>query len=237
MEHALSKMDNWKTPGKSRSYNPEHTARLLGLRDRGRSYVILPLAGTEASFHLNPGFAATIEAQTFLVQLASLTRRDSMAADSAMELALLTKALEQEDYWNSDSPVVERRRVLREIAERRGAATFRQNLLVAYDSRCAVTNSNVIPALEAAHIRPYSVSQSNSICNGLLLRADVHTLFDLHLLAIHPLTWNVTIAAELIGTAADEFNGRKLRLSEVESNRPDQKAIEERWNQFDGRGQ
>lgn len=229
-------MENWKTPSKSRSYNPEHTARLLGLRDRGRSYTIQPLVGTEARFHLNPGFAATIEVQAFLGQFAALTHRDSMAEESTMELASLAKALEQEDYWNSDSPVVERRRILREIAERRGAATFRQNLLAAYDGRCAVTNSNVIPALEAAHIKPYSVSQSNSICNGLLLRADVHTLFDLHLLAIHPVTWNIIVAAELIGTTADEFHGRTLRPPVVESNHPDRRALEERWNQFDRQG-
>ncbi len=40
--------------------------------------------------------------------------------------------------------------------------------------------------VEAAHIRPYRGEEDNHIENGLLLRADIHTLFDLDLLGINP---------------------------------------------------
>jgi hypothetical protein len=77
-------------------------------------------------------------------------------------------------------------RVQREIAQRRGQPAFRAKLLAAYGRKCAVTGEAAEDVLEAAHIDPYSTSGCNDLSNGLLLRADVHTLFDLHLLAIDP---------------------------------------------------
>jgi len=47
-----------------------------------------------------------------------------------------------------------------------------------------ISGCNVQEALEAAHIRPYSECGTNKIANGLLLRADLHTLFDLHLMSL-----------------------------------------------------
>ena len=40
--------------------------------------------------------------------------------------------------------------------------------------------------MEAAHIIPYCLTQDNNISNGLLLRADLHTLFDFNLITIEP---------------------------------------------------
>ncbi|MEO2018753.1 MAG: HNH endonuclease signature motif containing protein [Fuerstiella sp.] len=50
-----------------------------------------------------------------------------------------------------------------------------------------------IAVLEAAHIRPYRRPEDNDVQNGLLLRADIHTLFDLNLLGIEPGTWQIHI--------------------------------------------
>lgn len=69
------------------------------------------------------------------------------------------------------------------VAVRRGQANFRARLLDAYEGRCCVTGCDLVDALEAAHISPYRGPQSNHLQNGLLLRADIHTLFDLGLLA------------------------------------------------------
>ncbi|WP_169719739.1 HNH endonuclease, partial [Novosphingobium acidiphilum] len=54
----------------------------------------------------------------------------------------------------------------------------------AYDGKCAVTSCAIEPLLEAAHIHPYLGPKTNHVTNGMLLRADIHTLFDLGLLAI-----------------------------------------------------
>jgi putative restriction endonuclease len=56
----------------------------------------------------------------------------------------------------------------------------------AYNRRCAVTRERIVPILVAGHIRPYSESGPHHVSNGVLLRSDVHTLFDLGYLTITP---------------------------------------------------
>lgn len=75
-------------------------------------------------------------------------------------------------------------RVMRSVAERRGRASFRRKLLAAYRGRCAVTGCDIPELLEAAHIVPYAGKKTNHVQNGLLLRSDIHTLFDLGMLGI-----------------------------------------------------
>lgn len=48
----------------------------------------------------------------------------------------------------------------------------------AYQKRCAITNEKTLPVLEAAHIKPYAEAGLTSSKNGLLLRSDMHFLFD-----------------------------------------------------------
>lgn len=88
------------------------------------------------------------------------------------------------DYIPSD---IDRRAVsYRQIRERRGQQTFRDSLCSRYGSRCVVTGCGILDVLEAAHIKPYRGVDDNHEDNGLLLRADIHTLFDLDLLGIEP---------------------------------------------------
>ncbi|MCK4817934.1 HNH endonuclease [bacterium] len=61
---------------------------------------------------------------------------------------------------------------------RYGQGAFRVLLTDAYNRKCAISGEKTLPALEAAHIKPYADSGPNYICNGLLLRADIHKLFD-----------------------------------------------------------
>lgn len=61
---------------------------------------------------------------------------------------------------------------------RLGQGTFRVLVTDAYHRRCAVTGERTLPALEAAHIKAHSKSGPNWTNNGLLLRADLHRLFD-----------------------------------------------------------
>lgn len=77
-----------------------------------------------------------------------------------------------------------RERTLAEISVRRGQAGFRRKLLQAYTGRCAITGSTTQPVLEAAHIFPYRGTHTNTVGNGLLLRSDIHTLFDLYAVTI-----------------------------------------------------
>jgi hypothetical protein len=72
----------------------------------------------------------------------------------------------------------------RAIKERRGQADFRARLLEAYGRRCCISGCRVEALLEAAHIRPHAEEPNYDTRNGLLLRADLHTLYDLHLLGV-----------------------------------------------------
>jgi len=61
---------------------------------------------------------------------------------------------------------------------RLGQGAFRVLVTDAYGRRCAVTGEKTLPVLEAAHIQPYADSGPHLVSNGLLLRSDLHTLFD-----------------------------------------------------------
>ncbi len=61
---------------------------------------------------------------------------------------------------------------------RLGQGSFRILVTDAYDRRCAITNERTLPALDAAHIRPYSESGQHIVSNGILMRRDLHALFD-----------------------------------------------------------
>jgi putative restriction endonuclease len=72
------------------------------------------------------------------------------------------------------------------VPVREGQGTFKLRLLEAYGSRCAVTGERVVPVLDAAHIQPYLGAASNHVQNGLLLRTDLHRLYDQGLIGVTP---------------------------------------------------
>ena len=116
---------------------------------------------------------------------------------------------------------------------RRGQAGFRAALLEAYGGRCAVTGFDAVPALEGAHLRPYRGPESNHVTNGLLLRADIHTLFDLGLLAFDPsATRTVAISKLLAGTQYAELASSQLADPGQSWQRPNQEAMETIWQRF-----
>ncbi|BFR47286.1 HNH endonuclease [Nitratidesulfovibrio sp. HK-II] len=104
----------------------------------------------------------------------------------------------------------EREKVLATIVQRRGQAAFRGALLRAYGGRCAVTGCDVEEALEAAHIHPYQGEESNAAQNGLLLRADIHTLFDLGRLTIDPKTLAVRLSSDVRQGHYGSLDGRVI---------------------------
>lgn len=69
---------------------------------------------------------------------------------------------------------------------RLGQGSFRLLVLDHYRRRCAVTGERTLPVLHAVHIRPYSEGGEHRLDNGLLLRQDLHTLFDLGYVTVTP---------------------------------------------------
>jgi len=126
-----------------------------------------------------------------------------------------------------------RKRILREIVDRRGQQAFRATLLDAYDGRCAISDCAVEDVLEAAHIRPYWGQVTNHVSNGLLLRTDLHTLFDLGLIGIDTANFRIIVASKLLGSEYARFGGKPLRLPSDVASRPSVKALD--WHlQFFG---
>ena len=122
-------------------------------------------------------------------------------------------------------------RIRRAMVERRGQWSFRQGLLVAYGSKCQVTQYTGEPALEAAHIYPYSKGgeYTNDLRNGLLLRADIHTLFDLGLLKVAPESLQVRVMDPLVNSSYSTLDGTVLQTSP--DLQPSNEALEYKWTE------
>lgn len=111
-----------------------------------------------------------------------------------------------------------REKALKLAVIREGQSAFRENLLSAYDGRCAITGYSVKDVLEAAHIVPYLGVKTNHLSNGLILRSDLHKLFDSFKIVVNPDTLTVCVAPELMNTEYSELNGKQIR--EVRPNYP-----------------
>ncbi len=123
-------------------------------------------------------------------------------------------------------------RVLREVQQRLRQSEFRMAVIAAYNSRCAVSGCDAVEALEAAHIAPYSRMGSNHPSNGLLLRADIHTLFDQGLIGIDPTSLAVVLAPSLKKTSYSDLDGKQLRHPANATASPNKQALAERWDDF-----
>jgi hypothetical protein len=80
---------------------------------------------------------------------------------------------------------------------RQGQQVFRELMLDRFGSACAFTGANPPGALEAAHLYMFSEAPEHDLAGGLLLRRDLHALFDRDLITIDPETWTIDVAPEL----------------------------------------
>lgn len=119
------------------------------------------------------------------------------------------------------------------VRPRLGQGTFRVAVTAAYGGACAVSGEHSLPVLEAAHIRPYSdEAGTHDVSNGLLLRADIHRLFDRGYVTVTP-EYRFIVSKRL----ADEFengrayykrDGNQLLLPQKVADRPDPELL--RWH-------
>ncbi len=119
----------------------------------------------------------------------------------------------------------ERKRSLRRAVVREGQGRFRSLLLRAYGGRCAITGTSVEYALDAAHIRPYRGPYTNRATNGILLRADLHRMWDTGLLAVHEADATVLIAPHITDRDYADLQGRPIRLPDNPMQYPSAEAL------------
>jgi hypothetical protein len=187
--------------------------------------IITPSQIVAADFDLNATFSAALQRFTTLMRLLvpnggeQVRLRDQQIVDKAAENIPDTPPPNMEDG---------RKKALQLVALRQGQAKFREKLFDAYRGRCAITGTSIPETLQAAHISPYRGPETNGVENGLLLRADIHNLFDLGLIQIDPQTLKLSLAEEIKTTKYGQLEGKKLRSTAKPSQRPSSAALEQR---------
>jgi putative restriction endonuclease len=108
------------------------------------------------------------------------------------------------------------------VQPRLGQGSFRLMVTEAYRFRCPVTGDRVLPALEAAHIRPYAQGGRHAVSNGLLLRSDLHRLFDRGYLSVTP-----DLKVEISPRIREEFNnGREYYAFDGADLQPPERSVD-----------
>jgi putative restriction endonuclease len=118
------------------------------------------------------------------------------------------------------------------VRPRLGQGTFRVAVTGAYGGACAVSREHSLPVLEAAHIRPYGSDGSHEVANGLLLRADIHRLFDAGYVTVTP-EHRFVVSRRLAqewenGRVYYDMHGREIALPGRADDHPDSELL--RWH-------
>lgn len=131
-------------------------------------------------------------------------------------------------------PVDRRRKAESLRVIRDGARAFRKEILQNWGYSCAVTCVKVVSVLEAAHIFPYGGDNTNNPRNGILLRADLHKLFDKYLLSLSydgdALVFHVS--NRLSQSPYWQLNGRRIGKDKLPDRQPDPKVVSYHYNLF-----
>ena len=135
------------------------------------------------------------------------------------EIWLATKVAERTPKYGSSTMIM----------PRLGQGSFRVLVTDAYQRKCAVTQERTLPALEAVHIRPFRESGPHAINNGILLRSDIHKLFDTGYVTISP-DYQFIVSRRIRkefenGRDYYALHGRSLHLPSREILRPTQEYI------------
>ncbi|WP_228061603.1 HNH endonuclease [[Phormidium] sp. LEGE 05292] len=154
-----------------------------------------------------------------------------LALKQDQEIAAAQKLLDTEEFFTPKTSEEANERNIISIARRQGQYEFRKILLEAYNYRCAITEFDVQEALEAAHIIPYIATENNHPSNGLLLRADLHTLFDLNLITIDPEKLEVILDPRLRESSYRQLHGKLLQLPKDQLYWPKKEALKWRFEQ------
>jgi len=147
-----------------------------------------------------PGFAGNIVRGRYYdlataegADLWQLVAERISVAPSGISITSESDNIERERYGD---PILVRPRL--------GQGGFRVLVTDAYQRRCAMTGESTLPVLEAAHIMPFAEHGPHDPQNGLLLRSDFHTLFDLGMVTVTP-EYRVHISSRI---KEDWFNGK-----------------------------
>lgn len=149
------------------------------------------------------------------------------ARNVARRLGLAENLSNQASQNVYDSSLQAEREWISRLA-RKGHSRFREKTLELWSDRCAVTGVRDRGALEAAHVKPHAENGPMNPSNGIALRADLHRLFDLDLIALNPETLRLEILDGL-SSEYSQYHGVQVALPEKG---PKPKDFAKRWEDF-----
>lgn len=118
------------------------------------------------------------------------------------------------------------------VAPRLGQGAFRVAVTELYGRQCALTEGKVLPALDAAHIRPYAEGGAHVLCNGILLRKDIHSVFDAGYATLDA-DYRFVVSDKVRdvfhnGNEYRRLHGARIRLPDAPAHRPSADSL--RWH-------
>lgn len=119
----------------------------------------------------------------------------------------------------------------KETNRRRGQSEFKGKILKAYKNKCCITGENCPELLDAVHLQAYLSYASHHTQNGILLRVDLHRLFDSGLLFIDG-NYIIHISSIIKNTWYQQFHNTKIYIPENVKFHPSKKALELKRNNF-----
>ena len=242
LQHALAAWGNWHCRGRSRQNVGDDYSSIGDLladlhsaegkaRGSGAICRFYKPRDLTSSVNLSADFQRAVD--LFAPLMRHVSHRYRSVDDTAVLNDLLAslgtnETVDEISNFEPDSIADARVHALRLIVQRRGQAAFRSKLLKAYGGSCAITGGSTIATLEAAHIVPYKGPDTNLVTNGLLLRADIHTLFDFGLVKIRP-DYRVWVSDVIADAQYRHLHNSDINLPRLAGERPHKDALKWHW--------
>lgn len=131
------------------------------------------------------------------------------------------------DYLDPSFKLLDETKVDRDIIERKKRTTspkFKKMILEAYNGTCAITGETTKAVLEACHIQDFINDERNHYQNGLLLRVDIHRLFDKGLIQVNE-DYTISVSSKVISEEYQRYNGTKIMLPKNKNWFPSKDAL------------
>ena len=113
---------------------------------------------------------------------------------------------------------------------RLGQQQFRKTLIKKFGKKCAFIGDTPLEALEAAHLYSYADVEKHYDCGGILLRRDLHRLFDLGLIAVNPISLKIDLLPEI--KKFDQYKNLDEKKLEVKLSQEEINWFKDHWNRY-----
>jgi len=117
------------------------------------------------------------------------------------------------------------------VNQRKQQSKFRKSLIANYKEKCVISRCEIPDILDAAHILDHSKTRINKLANGILLRTDLHGLFDCGKLLIEPETNIIFIHPDLKKSEYWIYNHVKINFSYARV-KPDKTYLKQKWDKY-----